>query len=175
MPRMAALHSPPDRAALVRPYRQLGARPTRAAGRLTAVTLAGLIVPSGARSQANGIVMRKGHHPACARTGSRLLARPRRWRTPAAQAPLRSWAVCPGSSMPIRWKWPGRRCGSKVLTPPNRRNPAGRRVATATRAGTTPLRRSGRGSGRTRSPARLKAGTATCGRWGFATPRTART
>ena len=38
----------------------------------TAVTLAGPIVPSGARSQANGIVM--GNHPARARTGSRLLA-----------------------------------------------------------------------------------------------------
>ena len=32
-----------------------------------------------------------------------------------------------------------------------------------------------RGSGRTRSPARLRAGTATCGRSVFATPRTART
>ena len=41
--------------------------------------------------------------------------------------------------------------------------------------GGTPLRRSGRGSARTRSPARLRAGTATGEGWGFSTPQTART
>ena len=30
---------------------------------------------------------------------------PGRRRSAAPQAPLRSWAVCPGSSMPIRLKW----------------------------------------------------------------------
>ena len=37
--------------------------------------------------------------------------------------------------MPIRLKWRGRRCDSKALTPPNPRNPAARRAATATRVG----------------------------------------
>ena len=74
-------------------------------------------------------------------------ARPTRRRPAAAQAPWRSWAACPGSSMPIRLKWRGRRCGFRALMPPNLRNPAGRRAANATSAGTTPLRRSGRGSG----------------------------
>ena len=69
--------------------------------------------------------------------------------------------------------------GQKVrlqgIDAPNLRNLAGRRAGSAISVGTTPLRRSGRGSGRTRSPARLRAGTATCGRWVFATLRTART